>query len=58
MNDWNEGYFTESTYTFGYYGELNPVFQRFCLLVNGVIIPPPTARLKHIANLDTGRAFL
>lgn len=44
MNDWNEGYFTEATYTFGYYGELNPVFQRFCLLVNGVIIPPPVGR--------------
>ncbi len=39
MNDWNEGYFTESTYTYGYYGELNPVYQRFCLLVHGIYPP-------------------
>ena len=41
MNDWNEGYFTESTYTYGYYSELNPTFQRFCLLTTGVLPPPP-----------------
>ncbi len=35
MNAWNDGYFTESTYTYGYYRELNPVFQKFCLLVHG-----------------------
>ncbi len=39
MNDWNDGYFTESTYTYGYYREINPVFQRFCLLVNGYAAP-------------------
>lgn len=37
MNNWNDGYFTDSTYTYGYYSELNPIFQRFCLLVNGVM---------------------
>lgn len=35
MNSWNYGYFTESTYTYGYYRELNPVFQKFCLLAKG-----------------------
>ena len=39
MNEWNEGYFTESTYTYGYYRELNPAFQKFILLVNGLDIP-------------------
>ena len=35
---WNEGYFTEGTYTYGYYRELSPVWQRFCLLATfGVI---------------------
>ncbi len=39
MNSWNDGYFTESTYTYGYYREINPVFQKFCLLVNGYAAP-------------------
>lgn len=32
---WNEGYFADLDYTFGYFGELNPVFQRFCLISRG-----------------------
>ena len=37
MNDvWNEGYFTDIGYTYGCYREINPVFQRFCLLVHGL----------------------
>ena len=47
MNDWNEGYFTESTYTYGYYSELNPTFQRFCLLTTGVLTPPPVSDDFH-----------
>ena len=35
MNSWNEGYFTDSTYTFGYYRDINPTWQKFCLLTNG-----------------------
>ena len=35
MNSWNDGYFTESTYTYGYYKELSPAYQNFCLLING-----------------------
>ena len=36
MSDiWNEGYFTDVGYTFGYYREISPVFQRFCLLARG-----------------------
>ncbi|WP_298933055.1 class I SAM-dependent methyltransferase [uncultured Ramlibacter sp.] len=38
---WSEGYFTDVAYTYGYYRELSPVFQRFCLVVNG-IAPPDT----------------
>lgn len=37
--DWNEGYFTDVGYTFGYYREINPVFQRFCLLLRGFASP-------------------
>ena len=33
--NWNEGYFTDVGYTYGYYREINPVFQRFCLLLRG-----------------------
>lgn len=42
MNDWNEGYFTASTYTYGYYRELSPVFMRWCLLLNGLAAPELT----------------
>ena len=37
-NTWNEGYFTEIGYTHGYYRELNPTFQRFCLLLRGFVV--------------------
>ncbi|MGE8064053.1 class I SAM-dependent methyltransferase [Pseudomonas sp. NPDC089569] len=36
MSDsWNEGYFTDEGYTYSYSREINPVFQRFCLLLRG-----------------------
>ncbi len=36
MSDtWNEGYFTDVGYTYGYYREISPVFQRYCLLLRG-----------------------
>ncbi len=36
MNEvWNEGYQTDIAYTYGYYPEVNPIFQRFCLLLRG-----------------------
>ncbi|MGY2438190.1 class I SAM-dependent methyltransferase [Pseudomonas sp. SDO52101_S400] len=34
-NAWNEGYFTDEGYTYGYSREINPVFQRYCLLLRG-----------------------
>jgi SAM-dependent methyltransferase len=34
-NSWNEGYFTDEGYVFGYCREINPVFQRYCLLLRG-----------------------
>ncbi len=37
MNDWNEGYFTESTYTYGYFRNISPTWLNFCLLVNGYV---------------------
>ncbi|MBR0261829.1 MAG: class I SAM-dependent methyltransferase [Selenomonadaceae bacterium] len=39
MNAWNEGYFTDSTYTYGYYRELSPNFMRWCLLLKGIAAP-------------------
>ncbi|MFS2161954.1 methyltransferase regulatory domain-containing protein [Pseudomonas sp. Pseusp122] len=33
---WSEGYFTDVGYTYGYYREINPVYQRYCLLLRGV----------------------
>ena len=47
MNSWNEGYFTDSTYTYGYYRELSPNFMRWCLLLNGIAAPELTAESCH-----------
>ncbi len=44
---WNEGYFTEVGYTYGYYRETSPVFQRFCLLLRGLAYNEPTATTAH-----------
>ena len=44
---WNDGYFTEGTYTYGYYRELSPVWQRFCLLANGYEVPEPGPDAVH-----------
>ena len=44
---WNEGYFTEGTYTYGYYRELSPAWQRFCLLANGYEISEPGPDSVH-----------
>jgi SAM-dependent methyltransferase len=33
---WSEGYVTDTGYTYGYYRETSPVFQRFCLLLRGL----------------------
>ncbi len=45
--DWNEGYFTDVGYTYGYYREISPVFQRFCLLLNGFASPEAGAEANH-----------
>jgi len=34
--NWSDGYFTEVGYTHGYYRELSPALQRFCLLLRGI----------------------
>lgn len=39
VNDvWNEGYFTDVGYTYGYYRDISPVFQKFCLLIRGFAV--------------------
>jgi SAM-dependent methyltransferase len=38
MSDvWSEGYVTGVGYTYGYYRETSPVYQRFCLLLRGLV---------------------
>lgn len=44
---WNEGYFTDVGYTYGYYREINPVFQRFCLLLRGFAAALPALDAAH-----------
>jgi SAM-dependent methyltransferase len=50
---WNQGYFTDVGYTHGYYREINPVFQRFCLLANGLATNEP-AELGESAHAELG----
>jgi len=47
MNDWNEGYFTDAAYSYGYYRELSPNFMRWCLLVKGFAAPEFAADSCH-----------
>jgi hypothetical protein len=39
MEDWTSGYVADIGYTYGYYGELNPVAVRFAMLVAGFVPP-------------------
>ena len=48
MSDvWNQGYFTDVGYTYGYYRDINPTYQRFCLLLRGFAPPEPTGLPAH-----------
>ena len=48
MSDaWSEGYVTDMVYTYGYYRELSPVFQRFCLLLHGLACSDPGEGATH-----------
>jgi predicted O-methyltransferase YrrM len=51
---WNEGYFTATGYTYGYYRETSPVFQRFCLLLRGLASSDPDPRAVH-CELGSGQ---
>ena len=44
---WNEGYFTDVGYTYGYYRDISPTFQRFCLLLRGFAMPEPKPDGAH-----------
>lgn len=48
MSSWDEGYFTEDGYTYGYYRELSPMFQRFCLIAHGIVPPEYGRESSHI----------
>ena len=44
---WTNGYQTEVNYTYGYYRDLSPNYQRFCLLLNGVDCPSSSETHQH-----------
>lgn len=44
---WNEGYFTDTDYLWGYYPNLNPTLQQFYLLLSGIEPLTPTAESAH-----------
>lgn len=47
MNSWNDGYFTESTYTYGYYRDISPTWQNFCLTANGFVADESNENSAH-----------
>lgn len=47
MNGWNDGYFTDSAYTYGYYRELSPNFMRWCLTLEGFAAPENSEDACH-----------
>ena len=58
MSDvWNEGYFTDVGYTYGYYREVSPAFQRFCLLIKGFDIPEPSRGTHCELGFGQGVSF-
>ena len=44
---WTDGYQTTVNYTYGYYKDLSPNFQKFCLLLNGVDCSEPHENHQH-----------
>ena len=44
---WTNGYQTEVNYTYGYYRDLSPNFQKFCLLLNGIDSPDFQENQNH-----------
>lgn len=44
---WTNGYQTTVNYTYGYYRDLSPNYQRFCMLLNGVDCPPENQMHTH-----------
>ena len=44
---WSEGYVTDVGYTYGYYRETSPVYQRFCLLLSGLACSEPDENATH-----------
>lgn len=45
--NWTDGYQTEVNYTYGYYKDLSPNYQRFCLLLSGIDTPDSTEEQNH-----------
>ena len=45
--NWTDGYQTEVNYTYGYYKDLSPNYQKFCLLLSGIDTPDNTEDQKH-----------
>lgn len=44
---WTDGYQTAVNYTYGYYRDLSPHYQKFCLLLNGIDIPESQQETAH-----------
>lgn len=47
MTNWTDGYQTGVNYTYGYYRDLSPHYQKFCLLLNGIDSPTLDENSTH-----------
>lgn len=53
MDNWNQGYVTDITYTKGYYGILNPLRIKLCFLARG-LLPP---KINNACELGFGQGI-
>lgn len=53
MADWSSGYYSNLDYTFGAYGEMNPLFVRYCLANAGYRAP----EIKNACELGFGHGL-
>ena len=45
--NWTDGYHTDVNYTYGYYRDLSPSFQKFCLLLSGIECSDSATESQH-----------
>lgn len=54
---WTDGYRADTTYTYGYYNELSPALQRFCMILKGFAPAPQGAAGPTYCEMGFGQGI-